>query len=107
MEVYSKNRYYENRELGKKAIEILEREFFNEDNQTSLSDNQRLILEEVFSRINPVMVVHSIGVIQNCKTLYEHGNNCDLDGNIFDKKTLFLAAALHDVGKSCIPPEIC
>ena len=106
MKVYNKDRYYEDRELGKKAIEILEREFFNEENQTSLTDNQRLILEEVFSRINPVMVVHSIGVIQNCKTLYEQGSDHDLDGNIFDKKTLFLAAALHDVGKSCIPPEI-
>lgn len=82
MEVYSKNRYYEDIELGKKTVEILEREFFNEENQTNLTDNQRLILEEVFSRMNPVMVVHSIGVIQNCKTLYEQGNDHDLVRNL-------------------------
>lgn len=99
LEQLFKDKNFEDKILGAKSLKILKENFFYGD--TRLSTNQELLILNAFKRLNAITAVHSIGVVQNVEMILDANPNLEID-----RKTIYLAAALHDIGKSVVNPKL-
>ena len=80
-----------------------------EQTSLKLTNPQRLVIEEMFSRMNEETIMHSMNCVkfadEYIKKYNQSGHSFSKDFEISEQEML-LGMAIHDVGKTKIPKEI-